>query len=96
MPEGQGATGTSKHVITTARATVPRTKQFIISGPTKDFETFSKDQALIPAHPADLESLWTERLIRALNVSHFALTVAAAVYSNAYSLQFIVSPQNTL
>lgn len=68
----------------------------IISGPTKVSEVFGKDRALIPAHPAELVSLWTKGLICALDVSHFALKVAAAVYSHAYSLQFIVSPQSTL
>lgn len=95
MPEGQGATGTSSNVITIARATVPRTKRSIISGLTKGSEIFGQDHALIPAHPAELASLWTEGLICALDVSHFSLKVAAAVYSHAYSLQFIINTQST-
>lgn len=56
-----------------------------------------KNHPLIPAHPSELVSLWClQGLIRALDISLFALKVAAAVYSHAYSLQFIKSPHNTL
>lgn len=63
------------------------------SGPVKGS---GKYHALTPAHTAELVSLWTKGLICALGVSHFALKVAAAVHSHAYSLQLITSSQSTL
>lgn len=96
MSEGQEATGTSSNVITIARATVPGTKKSTSSGATKGSAISGKDHGLIPAHPAELVSLWTRGLFCVLDVSHFALKVAAAVFSHAYSLQFITSSQRTL
>lgn len=83
MPEDQETPGTSSNIITIARATVPGTKRSTVSGPMKGSTILGKDHALIPARPAELVSLWTNGLICALDDSHFALKVAAAVYSHA-------------